>query len=95
MNSSLLTHLQTAADKLGIEPTSKLGNDLKTLASKAGRSSYQIAVFGPFNHGKSTLLNAILGDKTLPIDLIPTTGAAIKVVYGEELATKITLTNGK
>jgi GTPase SAR1 family protein len=95
MNSSLLTHIQTAADKLGIEPTSKLGNDLKTLASKAGRSSYQIAVFGPFNHGKSTLLNAILGDKTLPIDLIPTTGAAIKVVYGEELATKITLTNGQ
>jgi GTPase SAR1 family protein len=95
MNSSLLTHLQTAADKLGIDANSKLGNDLKTLASKAGRSSYQIAVFGPFNHGKSTLLNAILGNKTLPIDLIPTTGAAIKVVYGEELATKITLTNGQ
>jgi hypothetical protein len=95
MNSSLLTHLQTAAEKLEIDPTSRLANDLKTLASKAGRSNYQIAVFGPFNHGKSTLLNAILGNKTLPIDLIPTTGAAIKVVYGEELATKITLTNGQ
>jgi GTPase SAR1 family protein len=95
MKSSLLTHLQTAADKLGIDPTSRLSNDLKMLASKAYRSNYQIAVFGPFNHGKSTLLNAILGNKTLPIDLIPTTGAAIKVVYGEELATKITLTNGQ
>ncbi len=95
MNSSLLAHLQTAANKIGIDPSSRLGNDLKTLASKAGRSNYQIAVFGPFNHGKSTLLNAILGNKTLPIDLIPTTGAAIKVVYGEELATKITLTNGQ
>jgi hypothetical protein len=95
MNSSLLTYLQTAANQLGLDANSKLGNDLKTLASKAGRSNYQIAVFGPFNHGKSTLLNAILGNKTLPIDLIPTTGAAIKVVYGEELATKITLTNGQ
>jgi GTPase SAR1 family protein len=95
MNSSLLTHLQTAANKLEIDPSSRLGNDLKTVASKAGRSNYQIAVFGPFNHGKSTLLNAILGNKTLPIDLIPTTGAAIKVVYGEEIATKITLTNGQ
>jgi hypothetical protein len=95
MTSSFLTHLQTAAAKLAIDPNSRLGNDLKTLASKAGRSNYQIAVFGPFNHGKSTLLNAILGNKTLPIDLIPTTGAAIKVVYGEELATKITLTNGQ
>jgi GTPase SAR1 family protein len=95
MNSSLITHLQTAVDKLEIDSNSRLGKDLKTLASKAGRSNYQIAVFGPFNHGKSTLLNAILGNKTLPIDLIPTTGAAIKVVYGEELATKITLTNGQ
>ncbi|AFY94893.1 dynamin family protein [Chamaesiphon minutus] len=95
MNSSLITHLQTAANKLEIDQNSRLGNDLKTLASKAGRSNYQIAVFGPFNHGKSTLLNAILGNKTLPIDLIPTTGAAIKVVYGEDIATKITLTNGQ
>jgi Dynamin family len=95
MNSSLVTYLQTAADKLEIDLTSRLGNDLKTLANKSARSNYQIAVFGPFNHGKSTLLNAILGNKTLPIDLIPTTGAAIKVVYGEELATKITLTNGQ
>jgi GTPase SAR1 family protein len=95
MNSSLLTHLQTAANQLEIDSNSRLGNDLKTLASKSARSNYQIAVFGPFNHGKSTLLNAILGNKTLPIDLIPTTGAAIKVVYGEELATKITLTNGQ
>jgi GTPase SAR1 family protein len=95
MNSSLITHLQTAASKLEIDPSSRLGSDLKTLVNKSNRSNYQIAVFGPFNHGKSTLLNAILGSKTLPIDLIPTTGAAIKVIYGEELATKITLTNGQ
>lgn len=95
MNTSLITYLQTAANKLEIDPNSRLGNDLKTLANKSARSNYQIAVFGPFNHGKSTLLNAILGNKTLPIDLIPTTGAAIKVVYGEELATKITLANGQ
>jgi hypothetical protein len=94
MNSSLLTHLQSAADKLEIDPTSRLGKDLKTIVSKADRSNYQIAVFGPFNHGKSTLLNAILGSKTLPIDLIPTTGAAIKVVYGAEITTTITLKSG-
>jgi GTPase SAR1 family protein len=95
MTSSLINHLQAAANQLGIDPASRLGKDLKTLASKADRLNYQIAVFGPFNHGKSTLLNAILGNKTLPIDLIPTTGAAIKVVYGEELTTKITLTSGQ
>lgn len=39
MNSPLITHLRTAADKLEIDPTSRLGNDLKTLANKSGRFS--------------------------------------------------------
>jgi hypothetical protein len=47
-----------------------------------------------FNYGKSTLLNAILGNRTLPIDLIPTTGAAIHVRYGNELHTQITFKDG-
>jgi len=54
----------------------------------------RIAVFGPFNYGKSTLLNALLGEKTLPMDLVPTTGAAIIVRYGSEHKTLITHTNG-
>ncbi|NEO83711.1 MAG: dynamin [Spirulina sp. SIO3F2] len=55
--------------------------------------TYRIAVFGPFNYGKSTLLNALLGQKALPIGLIPTTGAAIAVRYGEQLQSQVTLTN--
>ncbi|MEO0867680.1 MAG: dynamin family protein [Cyanobacteria bacterium J06642_11] len=55
----------------------------------------RMTVFGPFNYGKSTLLNALLGDKTLPIDLVPTTGAAITVNYGPHLTSCITLTNGQ
>ncbi|HYW20241.1 MAG TPA: dynamin family protein [Nodularia sp. (in: cyanobacteria)] len=51
-------------------------------------------VFGPFNHGKSTLLNAILGNRTLPIDLIPTTGAMITVKYGSDVRTRIILVDG-
>lgn len=54
----------------------------------------RITIFGPFNHGKSTLLNALLGSKTLPIALVPTTGAAITITYGPELTSRITFTNG-
>ncbi len=95
MDSSVLGQLQVAAKLLEIDGDSLLAKDLATIAQRFTRSSYQIAVFGPFNHGKSTLLNAILGSKTLPIDLIPTTGAAIKVVYGAEIGTAITLTSGE
>jgi GTPase SAR1 family protein len=90
-----LLHLQTALELMEVSSDTSLSIDLQTAADRLTRSNYQIAVFGAFNHGKSTLLNAILGDKTLPIDLIPTTGGAIKVVYGEEIRTTITLTTGK
>ncbi|MEO0768542.1 MAG: dynamin family protein [Cyanobacteria bacterium J06649_4] len=56
--------------------------------------TYRIAVFGPFNYGKSTLLNALLGEKALPMDLVPTTGAAITVKYGAEPRTRIEMTDG-
>lgn len=90
-----LSHLQNALELMEISSDTSIAIDLQTAADRLTRSNYQIAVFGAFNHGKSTLLNAILGDKTLPIDLIPTTGGAIKVVYGEEIRTTITLTTGK
>lgn len=56
---------------------------------------FRIAVFAPFNHGKSTLLNALLGNHTLPIALVPTTGTAIVIKYGTELRTCIRTCDGQ
>jgi GTPase SAR1 family protein len=90
-----LSYLQNALELMEIPSDASIAIDLQITADRLTRSNYQIAVFGAFNHGKSTLLNAILGDKTLPIDLIPTTGGAIKVFYDKEIRTTITLTTGK
>ncbi len=78
-----------------LKNTSKLLNqDVTAICDYLTNPNFRIAVFGPFNHGKSTLLNAMLGSKTLPIDLIPTTGAAITVKYGTDIRTRILLRNG-
>ncbi|MEL6333884.1 MAG: dynamin family protein [Cyanobacteria bacterium J06626_26] len=61
---------------------------------RIAQPTLRITVFGPFNYGKSTLLNALLGNKTLPIDLVPTTGAAITISYGATLANRISLADG-
>jgi GTPase SAR1 family protein len=90
-----LPHLQNALELMEIPSDASITIDLQTAVDRLNRTNYQIAVFGAFNHGKSTLLNAILGDKTLPIDLIPTTGGAIKVVYGQTIRTTITLKTGE
>jgi len=87
--------LKAAIGLLDKEQYSQLRKDAISICDYVANPVYQIAVFAPFNYGKSTLLNAMLGSRALPIDLIPTTGAAIRVGYGEELQTRIILTDGR
>jgi len=91
----LASTLRAAIAALEIASDSQLYQDAISLCDRLENPVFRIAVFAPFNYGKSTLLNALLGKKTLPIDLIPTTGAAIRVRYGESLASRITLKNGE
>jgi hypothetical protein len=93
--NNLLNCLRNLLGILELDPASQLYQDTIAICNYLENPVYRVAVFAPFNHGKSTLLNALLGSKTLPIDLIPTTGAAIIVGYGEELATQITCKDGK
>ncbi|MBE9005420.1 dynamin family protein [Fortiea sp. LEGE XX443] len=90
----LATSLKSASESLNLERTSQLHQDVNSVCNYLTNPNFRIAVFGPFNHGKSTLLNAILGTRTLPIDLIPTTGAAITVKYGSNIRTRIMLADG-
>ncbi len=89
---ALLTTLQTATHFL--EASHPLCHDLQILQAPSS-PNFRIAIFAPFNYGKSTLLNALLGDRTLPMDLIPTTGAAIQIQPGEALKTRIQLASGQ
>ncbi len=90
----LVSNLRSALGVLELDKNSQLYRDAISISNYLENPIFRIAVFGPFNYGKSTLLNAMLGQRTLPIDLIPTTGAAIHVRYGKNLHTRITLTDG-
>ncbi|MEH2328397.1 dynamin family protein [Nostoc sp.] len=90
----LADSFKSASALLNLERKSQLHQDIITICNHLVNPSFRIAVFGPFNHGKSTLLNAMLGNRTLPIDLIPTTGAAITVKYGSDVRTRIMLVDG-
>lgn len=93
--SNLLNYLRSLLGLLELDRDTEIYQDAIAVCNFLEHPTYRIAVFGPFNHGKSTLLNALLGKKTLPIDLIPTTGAAISVCYGDELTTQISFQDGK
>jgi hypothetical protein len=91
---NLVTHLNAAIGLLELAADAPLRRDAAIVCDQLQHPTFRIAVFGPFNYGKSTLLNALLGERALPIDLIPTTGAAILVRYGATLSTRIRLHNG-
>jgi len=93
LQAKLIAALQRSAGLLTTSQ-SALKEEILEACDRIHHPTYRVAVFGPFNYGKSTLLNALLGEKTLPMDLVPTTGAAITVKYGANPRTCIMHTDG-
>ena len=56
------------------------------LVDKLENHKITVSVIGQFKRGKSTLVNAILGDKILPVGIVPVTAVVTTVEYGEKAA---------
>jgi hypothetical protein len=54
---------------------------LSGLRNSLLQSELRVVIFGEFNRGKSTLINALLGRLILPAKLIPTTGHVTRIVH--------------
>ena len=57
-------------------------------------SPLKVAVIGQFSSGKSTFLNALLGEKILPSGIIPLTSKVCEIGYGENLHLEIFYKDG-
>jgi hypothetical protein len=94
-----MTHAMDAAiaSVAGLPASAGAGPGLEALRAAWGHYTspgVRVAVVGPFNQGKSTLLNALLGSRALPVDIVPSTGGVITVSYGDTPETRVTLTGG-
>lgn len=84
--------LASIADVLG---TVHLRQKLGTLIERIKASTLNLVVFGEFKRGKSTLINALLGDDVLPIGVVPITAVVTVIAYGDAPAAKIAFEDGK
>ena len=57
------------------------------LCDKLKNQKITVSVIGQFKRGKSTLVNAILEDKILPVGIVPVTAVVTTIEYGEKAAT--------
>lgn len=57
---------------------------LSGFAGRTETDSFKILIIGEFKNGKSTFINALLGERVLLQDVLPCTAVISEVVYGEE-----------
>lgn len=63
----------------------KSAENLENLVEKIESDVFRVLVIGEFNTGKSTLINALLGDELLPARIDPTTAVIGSIGYGKDL----------
>jgi len=84
-NQEWLSSLQEAADRLQSLPEADgWRTDLINLERRLAANQHLVAVFGAFSAGKSSLINALLGDSLLIVSPNPTTAAVTHVERADE-----------
>ncbi|HOO49650.1 MAG TPA: dynamin family protein [Alphaproteobacteria bacterium] len=73
-----LSELSELGKKLGAATTSKL---LLQSADQIESDKFRLVIIGEFSRGKSTLINALFGEKTLPSSVTPTTAVLTFITY--------------
>ena len=95
--SSAIDILQESAKYLERDKDRKFLHDIELILYRSKNSHFRIVFLAPFNFGKSTLINAILGAEVLPSKAIRTTGIPIEIKYRKQegIETEITLRSGE
>jgi GTPase SAR1 family protein len=83
---------ETASGKLGLEPVIQ---DLDTVSQNLSSDVFRLLVLGDMKRGKSTFLNALMGENLLPTDVNPCTAVLTVLRYGEEKQVTVHFNDGK
>jgi GTPase Era involved in 16S rRNA processing/uncharacterized tellurite resistance protein B-like protein len=66
-----------------IAPIPGQAQDILSILDKVRAQKFRVAVVGEFSQGKSTLLNALLGEEIQPVRAIPCSGTVTVLRFGE------------
>lgn len=87
-----MARCQAVVKTLG-ERYTVLADRFGTLSERLSEDRFQLAVLGQFKRGKSTLLNALLGEALLPTAVVPATAVRTFIRYGPALGTTVAFQN--
>jgi GTPase SAR1 family protein len=90
---SNLDYAQNLFSELGIEFDSERKH-LEELANRLAQTRFHLAVLGQFKRGKSTLLNALIGEELLPSAIVPVTSVPTFLSWGPERLIRVVFLDG-
>lgn len=67
----------------------------ETLSQQISQRAFNLVVAGQFKRGKSSVINALLGDSLLPTGVVPLTSIVTAVRYGPTLAARVIDADGR
>ena len=88
-----LQELGEIADGLGAKSLKERLD--RELVKKLEEDRFHLVVVGEFNHGKSTFVNALLGETVLPVGVTPTTAAIHHLKYAEKPDATVVFQSGR
>ena len=83
--------LKQRAEELG---SSRIADEASELAARVSEGRFFLACIGQFKRGKSTLINALIGEPVLPSGFIPITTLPTVVRYGADRRARVRRQNG-
>lgn len=86
-----LFKLAAIAEKLGAE---RVSEESRELATRVSEGRFYVTCVGQFKRGKSTLINALIGQSVLPTGFIPVTAVPTVIRFGDSPKARIRTREG-
>ena len=78
-------------EELGAEPVAE---EARELAARISEGRFYVACVGQFKRGKSTLLNALVGQEVVPTGFVPVTAVPTVIRFGGEPRARVRMRDG-
>jgi GTP-binding protein EngB required for normal cell division len=86
-----LLRLAQLAEELA---SSRIAEEARDLANRISEGRFYVACIGQFKRGKSTLINALIGDPVLPVGFTPVTAVPTVIRFGDRRRARIQAGDG-
>jgi GTPase SAR1 family protein len=80
------------AEQLGSE---YMASEARSVAERVAEGRFYVACVGQFKRGKSTLLDALIGDSILPTGVVPVTAIPTVIRYGQSRSARVRFQSGQ